>query len=133
MSVLSSCLDSPVPRRTLDLEPEHQSVRVARRFVADALEQWDCGGVVDEVLVATSEVITNAVIHAQTPFTVAVERRGNGIRVEVRDGSGVEPVAEEVENSSERGRGMRIVASLVTRWGTETLPDGKAVWFEVEP
>jgi anti-sigma regulatory factor (Ser/Thr protein kinase) len=121
-----------VPRRTLDLDPEPESVRIARRFVAAALEEWDCGAVVDEVLVATSEIITNAVVHARTPLTIGVERQGNGIRVEVRDGSGIEPVAEEVEDSSERGRGMRIVAALVSRWGTETLPDGKAVWFEVE-
>ena len=69
----------------LDCEPLPSSVRSARLFVVDKLQEWRCDDLVDGAALLTSELATNAVKHTNQPFQVAVERTDDGIRVEVAD------------------------------------------------
>ena len=107
-------------------------MRAARRVVTDAVGDVLPVGELDGVLLATSEVVTNAVEHGAPPIDLRVEAADERVRVEVRDASPLPPRAraDEAGPSEVRGRGMTIVDRLTDRWGVEELADGKAVWFE---
>jgi len=75
---------SPPSRTELTLPADLGSISEARAFVAQAVE-----GVVDDpdpVLLMTSELVTNVVLHANTDVTVSITR-GPPVRVEVHDGA----------------------------------------------
>jgi anti-sigma regulatory factor (Ser/Thr protein kinase) len=79
-----------------------------------------------------SEVVTNAIVHAQTSLVVTVKVRGQAIRVEVHDDSPSLPVLVQAASHEAGGRGMAILDRLADDWGVYTEPlDGKTVWFEV--
>jgi anti-sigma regulatory factor (Ser/Thr protein kinase) len=115
------------------LDPDTSSVRTARRLVAvvagDDIPAGDMAG----LLLATSEVVTNAVEHGAAPIHLRVMREPNNVRVEVHDGSPLPPrLRSETPGPWEvRGRGMMIVEGCTSRWGIEEEVDGKSVWFEV--
>jgi len=116
----------------LDCEPVPSSVRSARLFVVDKLQEWHCDELVDGVALLTSELATNAVVHTGRPFTVGVQRTGNRIRVEVVDALSEAP--KPYVGGDERGllHGLNVVESLSSAWGTERRDRGKVVWFELE-
>lgn len=81
------------------------------------------------VLVA-SELATNAVKHSRTRFEVSITAQ-ESIRIEVIDQA---PVTPPMTDPDKHGLGMRIVAQLSDRWGTDQIEgDGKIVWAEVQP
>ena len=109
-----------------------ESVREARRFVADTLEQWGAGGGSADAALLTSELATNAVIHAQSRYTITVLRLAGGrIRVVVADSSSVTAHRRHYSPMSGTGRGLGMVADLAAAWGMETTDLGKIVWFEL--
>ena len=88
--------------------------------------------VVDTVELLTSEVVTNALVHARSAPDLLVFVRHDVVRVEVCDGSPDEPVLQQFDPESASGRGIAIVEQLASGWGVERMPDvGKRVWFEV--
>ena len=116
------------PPLTLTLLPITASIPRARRFVDQALPEtcW-----ADEVTLLVSELASNAVRHAGTPFTVGLGCDGSVVRVEVSDGSSALPEPSVPPLEAVTGRGLMIVDALATRWGVEPTPTGKTVWFEV--
>ena len=119
----------------LDLQAEAASVGHARRFVTDLLDGWGCEDAVDTVALLTSELATNAVLHARTPFAVVVSKDDSRIRVEVLDHSQVQPAQRHNTPLAATGRGVAIVARLSTAWGATSSDDlrgfSKGVWFTV--
>lgn len=112
--------------------PAPASVPEARRFVGSVLGQWGLTAAYEAAEMLVSEVVTNAVLHARTAFTVAVSRVGDAVRVSVSDGSPAIPQQRTYGPDATTGRGMRLVATLALRWGVEKdTGGGKAVWFEV--
>jgi anti-sigma regulatory factor (Ser/Thr protein kinase) len=111
-------------RYEVSLPPEKQSVTVARHHVAEVLTRWQYTDI-DAVALVVSELVTNAVVHARSPFVLSVEGRTGGVRISVRDGSSDGP-GEPAE-----GLGMRIVDHHGQRWGWQPTPDGKVVWLDV--
>jgi len=77
------------------------------------------------------ELATNAILHGRTDFEVRVRKIGEVVRVEVLDGNTRAPVAALVPEDATTGRGLLMVQSLASRWGIESVDDGKAVWFEL--
>lgn len=115
------------------LTPEPVSVRRARRTVCRALGEALLPDEMDELLLCTSEVVTNALEHGAEPIELLVARGDHGVRVEVRDGSPLRPRPANPSPSEIRGRGLLIVDRCADRWGVEPLGDGgKAVWFELD-
>lgn len=104
------------------------SVGAARRFLAATLERWAAEDVAWTAGQALSELATNAVIHAGTPFTVDLAIGDDALRLAVRDGSRRAPRQRHYGLSATTGRGLALVASLAEDWGVEPLPDGKVVW-----
>ena len=114
-----------------DLAAEPASVRAARHLVLDAVEGWADDDVVDAALVITSELATNATLHALTGFTVVVLRRGACLRIEVHDGSQRLPRRKHYSDQSATGRGLPLVEALSTLSGAERTEGGKVVWAEL--
>jgi anti-sigma regulatory factor (Ser/Thr protein kinase) len=77
-----------------------------------------------------SELATNAVLHARTPFTVTIER-APVLRVEVHDGDPRPPHTRDYGPEAASGRGLHLVEALALSSGTVTVDGGKAVWFEL--
>ena len=116
---------------TLTLPALTESVPAARRFVMDVLTDLDAAGACDDVVALVSELATNAVIHARTPYTIVVSRNGDTVRVRVHDLSAVIPRRRAYGLDATTGRGLRLVASMSADWGIEAESGGKAVWFEM--
>lgn len=106
------------------------SASAARRFVRQVLDTWECGDP-DAVLICTDELVTNAIIHVSSDIDVVVRRTDDNIRVEVHDDSPRPPLRRVHAMDADSGRGLRVVEALSGRWGVESKPAGKAVWFEV--
>ena len=106
--------------------------KMARAFVAEQLQAWECGDVLDTALLLTSELVTNAVLHARTAMTlVATVDRGR-LRIGVADGSSKLPYMRPYEIDDLTGRGLAMVAGYSADWGVEEQVDGKCVWFEID-
>jgi len=122
----------------LQLEPVPGSVKEARQAVARAVEVWGLPEVADVAVLLTSELVTNAIRHADGDLRLRVVRRPGGLRVEVHDRDATALPQLRVRNPdgsddlAEGGRGLQFVAEWSTRWGVETVAGGKQVWFEVD-
>ncbi len=116
---------------TLALPALAESVPAARRFVTKALTDMDAAGASDDVAALVSELATNVVIHARTPYTVSVSRAGDTVRVGVRDLSRAVPRRRAYGVDSTTGRGLRLIATMASDWGIDADSGGKAIWFEV--
>ena len=106
-------------------------MRAAREFVATVLADDAFDGDAEAVLLLVSELTTNAVRHAGTPFEVTVDVHGTDVRVAVidHDGSHLPRVQQPGANDTS-GRGLLIVEQLAATWGSDELSNGsKCVWF----
>lgn len=103
--------------------------RAARRFARQVL--WDLGEVAEVAELLVSELASNVVRHAVTPFTVEVDA-GDPVRVVVSDGVAADLRVAAAEDDATAGRGLVILDALAHRWGVEPTPGGgKRVWFEL--
>ena len=114
----------------LQLSPEPTSAGMARRFVASSLVAGD--EVAELAVLLVSELASNAVLHARTPFELVVEDDGRRLRVEVHDDSSALPTLKDYVAESITGRGLHMVAASADNWGFEALDGGKCVWFELD-
>lgn len=116
----------------LDLPPSVYAVATARRCAVELLRRPLPEEHVRVVGLLTSELVTNAVVHATTPFELDITLEASVVRVAVGDGAGGRPEPDDRADGAEHGWGLRLVADLATRWGSEAVPSGKQVWFELE-
>ena len=116
-------------RAALVLPPLSASSRDARRFVAAALADLGLGHLEDGAVLAVSELVTNAVLHARTDVDVAVDADDEQVRVAVGDLSSDLPVQRSYGAHATTGRGLGMVRALVDDLGVTTRATGKTVWF----
>jgi anti-sigma regulatory factor (Ser/Thr protein kinase) len=111
-------------------EPVACTVKDARRLVRSTLDAWSVPE--RDSLLLVSELATNAVLHARTPYTVTVSTvTPERVRVAVTDDDPDPPISDApASDLSTCGRGMRMVLALANRWGCDPRPGGKTVWFE---
>lgn len=108
--------------------------RRAREFITASSCRRHCGAHLDDMVLLTTEVVTNAVLHGCPPITIAVESSERACRVTVSDGCPQHPRAARPSVDSQGGRGLMIIERLADGWGVEPRPGfGKAVWFEFAP
>jgi anti-sigma regulatory factor (Ser/Thr protein kinase) len=115
---------------SLPLASDVGSPRRARQFVQRTLADRAVPSRPD-VMLMVSELVTNAVVHAVEPIEVAVDVNDESIRIEVRDGSHDPPRLRHPAPGDGGGRGLLLVNQLARSWGSDDLPSGKLVWFEV--
>jgi anti-sigma regulatory factor (Ser/Thr protein kinase) len=108
--------------------PLPTSAAEARQFVRDGFNGVDCAEVtLDTAVILVSELATNAIRHAGTPFTVSMHHDPPNISIEVADASSALPVLREPDVNG--GRGLQMLAALATNWGVRNDADGKTVFF----
>ncbi|MGW6153174.1 SpoIIE family protein phosphatase [Streptomyces sp. NPDC055144] len=124
-------------RAAATFDPVGRSVATARAFVRDTLQGWGFPDIIDDAVVLTSELVTNAVVHAGTSAEVLCLRTDDGVRVEVSDRYPEReiPLQQSAINMGnpdrEGGRGLQLCAALATRWGVDYTPTHKLVWFQL--
>jgi anti-sigma regulatory factor (Ser/Thr protein kinase) len=120
----------PTSERHAHLDPVPASVSLARAFVRAAEPELTTDAL-DTLVLLTSELVTNAVLHARTPVRLDVVMGDEQVMVAVGDLAPVEQSLEPRHWSKDRpgGRGLALVADLSDAWGTRTHSGGKAVWF----
>ncbi len=125
-------------RAAASFEPVGRSVATARSFVRDTLQGWGFADIVDDAVVLTSELVTNAVVHAGTHAELLCLRTEDGVRVEVADRYPEREVPLQSSPASmgspdrEGGRGLQLCAALAARWGVDYTPTHKNVWFHLD-
>ena len=117
------------------LEPGAHAPTEARQELQARLPGILAPSLIDDVLLLTTELVTNSVRHSPVAtdgtVDVAVVLAQARIRVEVSDpGSGFEHVPRHPGTLSEGGRGLFLVEALSDRWG---MVGGECttVWFEL--
>ena len=76
-----------------------------------------------------SELVTNAIRHAESPIQLRLIRDRTLI-CEVSDGSSTAPHPRRAREFDEGGRGLLLVSQLTQRWGSRQTPYGKTIWAE---
>jgi anti-sigma regulatory factor (Ser/Thr protein kinase) len=110
-------------------EPVPAAISEARLMLHAALGPHVAQPTVEELAVVVSELATNAVRHARSPFSVSVEVDGY-VRVEVEDHSLETPTPRVAAPTDAGGRGLTIIDAFCDRWGTEIEAHTKCVWCE---
>jgi anti-sigma regulatory factor (Ser/Thr protein kinase) len=82
-------------------------------------------------ILAMSELVTNAVIHAGTPALVLAEYDGANLTLAVADGADDPPMVLPPDNERDHGRGVAIVEELGASWGIRRTFLGKVVWVNL--
>ena len=126
---------SPVGRSrdgmsTLHLEPVVESTPVARHWVAAHLRDLPAE-VIGCAALLTSELVTNAVLHAATPMCITLHTLPDRIRIDVADGNPAFPSIKEYGKDAATGRGLTLFNTLSSNWGVQAVDGGKIVWFEL--
>jgi anti-sigma regulatory factor (Ser/Thr protein kinase) len=121
--------------RTATLDAAELSAQAAREVLRDACSIAHVSTESTETaLLLTSELVTNAVLHAGGKPVLDVDVQPERLRVTVTDGGA--PLPETPTNPApldESGRGLFLVETLSDRWGSEQhAPAGKSVWFELQ-
>lgn len=99
------------------------AVGVARRFVRHAMSVHGLPAErIDDGCVVTSELVSNAFVHVEDAnvFWLCVEKRDDGLLIEVWDPSTERPVMKN-DPDGLSGRGLRIVDALSSKWGIDLL------------
>lgn len=125
-------------RSDLELEREPVAPSKARAEVRDLLGQSVHERQVATVVLLTSELVTNAVIHPRGSdgrLGLRLTKFTSRVRVEVDDpGHGFDPEVP-VEPTDHGGRGLMLVDLASSRWGVGAFPTPRGrrftVWFEV--
>ncbi|MFJ4788727.1 ATP-binding protein [Streptomyces sp. NPDC088794] len=114
--------------RTLPLNSE---VKTARDWARAHLEArgWATAApqTVDAVLLAVSELVTNAHRHAHSSAQLVMICDDQCLHVSVHDKSGDLPVPREGDTESLGGRGMLLVDAVADTWEVHSCPHGKSV------
>ncbi|MHB9758377.1 SpoIIE family protein phosphatase [Streptomyces sp. BYX5S] len=125
-------------RAAATFEPVGRSVATARSFVRDTLQGWGHADIIDDAVVLTSELVTNAVVHAGTSAEVLCLRSEDHVRIEVSDRYPEReiPLQSSAMNMGspdrEGGRGLQLCAALAGRWGVDYSATHKTVWFQLD-
>jgi anti-sigma regulatory factor (Ser/Thr protein kinase) len=118
--------------RSFPATPE--SIREARRFVLDQLAEVP-RDTRDQVSLIVSELVTNAIVHAATGYTVALNLDAQTLTLEVADRGDGRPSPADAPPPAEQqhGRGLLIVTELADEWGVipNSNQPGKTVWVKL--
>jgi anti-sigma regulatory factor (Ser/Thr protein kinase)/PAS domain-containing protein len=104
----------------------------ARAFASGVLTSWRFpADLHDAGVLATSELVANSLQHGTPPMRLRLRRTDRRLIIEVTDGDDHLPRRRRAEPADESGRGIAIVATIASNWGSRRTPGGgKAVWCE---
>jgi hypothetical protein len=122
-------------RLSVELEPMVGAARQARELITEVCAQWERPGLTGSACIVVTEMVNNVVAHAGTSMVVMLAAHGTGMSVAVRDRSGTLPLftGAPVAPTAYGGRGMLLIDSVASHWGSLALTDGKVVWALLDP
>ena len=124
--IVSSPMCHTTPDLSCALTSSLGSPHAARRFVREH-GCADHGTFVNDALqLATSELVTNAVLYGRAPIGLQLSCQTDDVRLAVTDAGAM--LAEESGHAGGLGMGLRIVSQISKTWGTTPLATGKEVW-----
>ncbi|MEU3226116.1 SpoIIE family protein phosphatase [Streptomyces sp. NPDC006976] len=117
---------------SLDLLGGIEAAPRARAFATGVLTSWRFPvELCDLGVLAAGELVANSLQHGTPPMRLGLRRTDRRLIIEVTDGDDHLPRRRRADPADEAGRGISIVASIATSWGSRRTPDGgKAVWCE---
>jgi CheY-like chemotaxis protein/anti-sigma regulatory factor (Ser/Thr protein kinase) len=137
LDYLLDLLENLAPRsgdvRRLALAHHPRSAGRARAWVRSALRDWSLENLAEDALVVVSELVGNAVRHADSECEISVSRGDDSVRIEVADRGAGTPEPQPLDHLAENGRGLMLIGVLSSAWGVEDVPGGKRVWAEIVP
>jgi anti-sigma regulatory factor (Ser/Thr protein kinase) len=117
--------------RTIELAPRPASAGQARKLVMRMLRDAD-PTMRDVGVLLTSELVTNALLYANSSISLHIAETEDGYRISVTDSNSQTVAPRRVSPDATSGRGLALVDRLSGSWGVDLHgPDGKEVWFEV--
>ncbi len=123
--------------------PSPEAARSARHFVAAALSRWNMEALSDSAQLVVTELGTNALRHARSPFTVHLSRTSAKLRISVWASCSEVPEWRDAAPDATSGRGIAVVHALADSWGWDvhaiegdhaeggSRRTGKDVWAEL--
>jgi anti-sigma regulatory factor (Ser/Thr protein kinase) len=126
---------------TVRLPDDASSPRLAREAVRTALARWGLPELFDDVELAVSELVTNAIKHGLPPVILSLRQRAGSMRIAVSD---MRPATVTRDlplpslDTDESGRGRSIVDAVSDHSGSESTSGdggGKSVFasWDVDP
>ncbi|WP_187767671.1 ATP-binding protein [Streptomyces cacaoi] len=119
--------------RTKRLAASPASARAARDWIRTCLAEWHVTGE-DSAQLIVSELVTNAVVHASGEgIDIVAVLDSSCVTVYVTD-TGCPtapqraPVCRPLSQDEETGRGLQLVATLASHWGSRRVGRGVTVW-----
>jgi len=118
----------------MTLPAASHSVRLARHATRIKLAAWRLDRVEENAVLIVSELVTNAVRHAEGTDAIALDLQAERtwLRIEVQDTDQNWPQPRVPDHSDESGFGFVLVDALACRWGVRETATGKAVWAELD-
>ncbi|MFK4226423.1 SpoIIE family protein phosphatase, partial [Streptomyces sp. NPDC019890] len=130
--LLTQFPDAPLATTTIDLTAAPSSVPEGRAFISKVLTTWECAETIDDAGLLLSEVLTNAIQHAQGPIGLHLRRTVSELAVEISDNSPHLPQPRLAADDEESGRGLILVDTLADSWGVRPTDEGKTTWFTLK-
>ncbi|MGV9849244.1 ATP-binding protein [Streptomyces sp. NPDC003442] len=113
-------------------EADARRVQAMRRLTSARLKYWGLTAMSDDVVLAVSELVTNAILHSHgTEITLVIGLQADDLlRISVHDETPGQPVIRRVDSEAESGRGLQLVEWMTTAhngaWGTSD--GGATTW-----
>ncbi|MFF7415192.1 ATP-binding SpoIIE family protein phosphatase [Streptomyces lydicus] len=116
----------------LELHGGTEAAPRARAFASGVLASWRFSPELHDLgVLAASELVANSLQHGHPPMRLRLRRTDRRLIIEVTDGDDHLPRRRRAEPVDEAGRGISIVATIASAWGSRRTPGGgKAVWCE---
>jgi anti-sigma regulatory factor (Ser/Thr protein kinase) len=115
-------------RHQIDLADSVRSPARARQAAAEMVARLHLEPIGDELALVVSELVTNAVRHAEPPVRLEIQADDDRVTVAVADGSPGRPVPRVAADDAEGGRGLAMIDLLAADTGVRPSPPGKTVW-----
>ena len=119
---------------THQFAPEAASAAAARQFVRQTLTDWGAHAVLDDAVLLTNELVTNAVMHAGTDLNVSCALGAGYVQIGVADSHASRALPTAVSNSAPEktsGRGLYLLSQIAQSWGVEYDRTSTRVWFRL--
>ena len=117
----------------LTLPADPRSVRTARLHISEVLRAAGREDLIDDAVLAVSEIVANVVLHARTACELGIDISESSVRISVRDFSVALPTQRHFSDTATTGRGLVLVGRLSASFGIDAMgADGKVVWFVLD-
>src|SRR5215217_3337274 len=104
-------------RARLTLGPVLTAAAAGRQFVAEVCGHWGLQVLAEPAALVASELVTNAVVHANTALELRVELWGARLQVAVHDQDPDLAGLLAAKDGADRGLGLEIVDQVAKAWG----------------